>query len=186
MPRFSTSIYYLCLKDNECTMRKKKAKEEFEFAAKNSKSIAGMCRVLGLKPSGGNYRILYNAIEMYKIDTSHFTGQGWNVNLKFKPFEAKPIEEILIENSTYQSYKLKRRLIEEGLKYAVCESCGQKTWLGQQIPLELHHVNGNNKDNRLQNLLLLCPNCHALTDSYRGKNKKNNIFSDNTHRSIAK
>ena len=46
-----------------------------------------MCRLLGLKPSGGNYRILYNAIEMYKIDTSHFTGQRWNVNLKFKPFD---------------------------------------------------------------------------------------------------
>lgn len=172
MPRFSTSIHYLCLKDNECTMRKKKAKEEFEFAAKNSKSIAGMCRVLGLKPSGGNYRILYNAIEMYKIDVSHFTGQGWNVNLEFKPFEAKPIEEILIENSSYQSYKLKRRLIEEGLKLHVCESCGQTTWLERPIPLELHHVNGDNKDNRIKNLRLLCPNCHAMTESYRGKNKR--------------
>ena len=152
-------------------MRKKKTKEEFDFAAKNSKSIAGMCRLLGLKPSGGNYRVLHNVIEKYQIDITHFTGQGWNVNLKFKPFEAKPLEEILVKNSSYQSYKLKQRLICECIKSPVCEFCGQTEWLGNPIPLELHHVNGNNKDNRLENLLLLCPNCHALTDSYRGKNK---------------
>ena len=153
-------------------MRKKKTKEEFEFAAQNSKSIAGMCRLLGLKPSGGNYRILHNAIKQYQINISHFTGQGWNVALEFKPNEAKPIGEILVENSTYQSYKLKRRLISEGIKRAVCESCGQTTWLGQPIPLELHHINGENRDNRLENLCILCPNCHAMTESYRGKNKK--------------
>ena len=92
--------------------------------------------------------------------------------LKFKPFEGKKIEEILVENSTYQSYKLKKRLIAEGIKKSVCESCGQSEWLEQPIPLELHHINGNNSDNRLENLRLLCPNCHALTDSYRGKNKR--------------
>ena len=153
-------------------MKNKKTREEIESAAAKSSSIAGMCRLLKLVPSGGNYRIIHNAIEKYKIDTSHFTGQGWNINLKFKPFEGKKIEEILVENSTYQSYKLKKRLIAEGIKKSVCESCGESEWLKQPIPLELHHINGNNSDNRLENLRLLCPNCHALTDSYRGKNKR--------------
>ena len=153
-------------------MKNKKTRVEIESAAAKSSSIAGVCRLLKLVPSGGNYRIIHNAIEKYKIDTSHFTGQGWNINLKFKPFEGKKIEEILVENSTYQSYKLKKRLIAEGIKKSVCESCGQSEWLKQPIPLELHHINGNNSDNRLENLRLLCPNCHALTDSYRGKNKR--------------
>ena len=153
-------------------MKNKKTREEIESAAAKSSSIAGVCRLLKLVPSGGNYRIIHNAIEKYKIDTSHFTGQGWNINLKFKPFEGKKIEEILVENSTYQSYKLKKRLIAEGIKKSVCESCGQSEWLEQPIPLELHHINGNNSDNRLENLRILCPNCHALTDSYRGKNKR--------------
>ena len=153
-------------------MSQKRTKEEFEEAAKQSNSIAGMCRKLDLKPCGGNYRLMHNAIEKFALDTSHFTGQGWNTGLKFKPFEAKPIEEILIANSSYQSFKLKRRLLDEGLKEYKCELCGLYEWQDNPIPLELHHINGNNRDNRLDNLKLLCPNCHALTDSYRGRNKK--------------
>lgn len=153
-------------------MSQKRTKEEFEEAAKQSHSIAGMCRKLDLKPCGGNYRLMHNAIEKFALDTSHFTGQGWNTGLKFKPFEAKPIEEILIANSSYQSFKLKRRLLDEGLKEYKCELCGLYEWQDNPIPLELHHINGNNRDNRLDNLKLLCPNCHALTDSYRGRNKK--------------
>ena len=92
-----------------------KTREELEAAAAKSSSIAGMCRILNLVPCGGNYRIIHNAINKFQLDVSHFTGQGWNVNLKFKPFEQKPIEEILVEKSDYQSYKLKRRLIKEGI-----------------------------------------------------------------------
>ena len=154
-------------------MAHKRTKEEFEIAAKESQSIAGMCRFMGLKPCGGNYRIMHNAIRKFKLDISHFTGQGWNLGLKFKPLEEKPISEILINGSTYQSFKLKRRLIKEGLKEHICECCGLSEWQNNPIPLELHHINGNNTDNRLENLHLLCPNCHALTESYRGKNKRN-------------
>ena len=51
----------------------------------------------------------------------------------------------------------------------MCEKCGLRSWNDEIIPLELHHINGNNKDNSLSNLLLLCPNCHALTDNYRNR-----------------
>ena len=152
-------------------MANKRTKEEYEAAIISSYSIAGACRQLGIKPSGGNYRIIHNAIKEYSLNTQHFTGQGWNTNLQFKPFKEKPIAEILIKGSSYQSYKLKRRLLVEGLKEEICECCGLRTWQGKTIPLELHHINGDNTDNRLENLELLCPNCHALTDCYRGKNK---------------
>ena len=160
---------YICSKVE--TMATKRTKTDYENAAKTSQSIAGMCRYFGLKPCGGNYKIIHKAIKEYDLDISHFTGQGWNTDLHFKPYEAKPIEDILVADSNYQSYKLKRRLIQEGFKDNICERCRLSEWQGAPIPLELHHINGNNRDNRLENLALLCPNCHALTESYRGKNK---------------
>ena len=149
----------------------KRTKEEYALAIKKSHSIAETCRNLGIIPSGGNYRVVNNAIKEYNLDTSHFTGQGWNVGLKFNPSPAQPIEEILVENSTYQTFKLKKRLLKEGIKEQKCECCGLTEWLGDSIPLELHHINGDNKDHRIENLQMLCPNCHAKTETYRGRKK---------------
>lgn len=152
-------------------MKSKRTKEEYEQAVRNSHSIAGVCRQLGLKPAGGNYRIIHQVIEQYHLDISHFTGKGWNVGLTFKPQKEKPLEKILVKNSTFQSYKLKKRLLKEGLKEKKCECCGLRIWQGKEIPLEIHHINGDNHDHRISNLQMLCPNCHALTDNYRGLNK---------------
>lgn len=74
-------------------MKQVRTKEEYIEAANNSYSIAGMLRVLGLKPCGGNYKILHKAIETYDIDISHFTGQGWNVGLKFVPKQPKKLRK---------------------------------------------------------------------------------------------
>ena len=168
-PYNGTNLTYLCLKTE--TMRQNRTKAEFENAVKQSNSIAGVCRHLGIKACGGNYRIVHNAIEKYSLDTQHFTGQGWNKGLAFKPFKEKPLKEILVADSSYQSFKLKRRLLQDNIKQHICEHCGLSEWQGNPIPLELHHINGDNRDNRLDNLTLLCPNCHALTESYRGRNK---------------
>ena len=89
-----TLTLYLCTK--RLIMQKKRAKEDFDQAAKQSLSIAGMCRYFGLKPSGGNYKLMHNAILKYGTDISHFTGQGWNTELKFKPFKEKPLNVILV------------------------------------------------------------------------------------------
>ena len=155
----------------------KRSKEEYENAVKDALSIAQVCRNLGLKPIGGNYRIIKRALQEYDIDTSHFTGQGWNVGLKFNPNPPKSLDEILVENSTYQSSKLKNKLLESGLKEYRCECCKNTEWNGKPIPLETHHINGDNTDNRIENIQLLCPNCHAQTDNYRGRNKKNGIVA---------
>lgn len=163
-------------------MKKEHTEQEFREAAKNSFSIAGMCRYLGRTPFGSsNYKLIHEKIKEYNIDTSHFTGQGWNVGLKFVPSKSKPIEEILVKNSTYKSSNfLRERLIKEGLKEHKCENpeCGLTEWHGKPIPLELHHINGDNTDNRLENLQILCPNCHAQTDNYCSKNKENKRLSE--------
>lgn len=152
-------------------MSKKYTDLELTEAIKTSFSIAEVCRKVGLKPAGGNYKTLHNKIDKLKLDTSHFTGQGWNVGLKFQPHSAKSLEEYLVKDSTYQSYKLANRLLKEGYKERICECCNNTEWMGKPIPLELHHINGINTDNRLENLKFLCPNCHAFTDTYRGKNR---------------
>ena len=82
------------------------------------------------------------------------------------------LEQYLAESKDIQSNKVRTKILEEGLKPHKCEHCGLENWLGQPIPLELHHKDGNKDNNIFENYELLCPNCHALTDSYRGKNSK--------------
>lgn len=82
----------------------------------------------------------------------------------------RKLEDILVKGSDYQSNKLRKRLLKEGIFLRICSKCMGTNWNGKEIPLELNHVNGDNSDHRLENLELLCPNCHAQTDNYRGKN----------------
>ncbi len=77
-----------------------------------------------------------------------------------------------VMKGSVQSNKLRNKLIREGFKEARCEICGNSKWNGKPIPLEVHHKDGDKNYNSLENLQLLCPNCHALTDNYRGKNIK--------------
>ena len=153
--------------------RQKYTNEQFIKAVEESFSIAEVCRRLGLKEAGGNYQTVKNKIKELDLDSSHFTGKAWNKGKKLGPNyygTAKPLEEILVKNSTYQSSKLIKRLFDAGLKEHRCERCNNTEWLGYPIPLELHHINGIHNDNRLENLQVICPNCHAQTDNYRGKN----------------
>jgi len=153
-------------------MRNKINKEELEIAVKKSKSIASVCRIFNIRPTGGNYRTINRKLKKWNIDKSHFTGKGWNVGLVHRPMVKRPLSEILVKDSDYMStHKLKIRLIYEGVKEHKCEKCKLKKWSKCPIPLELNHINGNNTDNRIENIELLCPNCHALTPNYRGKNK---------------
>ncbi|MDE5888957.1 MAG: hypothetical protein K2H20_02950, partial [Bacilli bacterium] len=107
-------------------------------------------------------------IKLYNLDTSHFTGQLWNKGLKDVDKTARvKLNTILQENTNFNCNTLKKRLLAEGIKEYKCECCGITEWQGEEITLELHHINGNHYDNRLENLQLLCPNCHSQTDSYR-------------------
>ena len=137
-------------------------------AVKSSTSLRQVLEALGVAPYGGNYEVLRRAIHHFSLDSSHFTGQSWNKGKSLGP--KQPLQRFLNNERRITSFKLKNRLLAEGILKHQCSSCGRTEWLNQPIPLELDHINGNRADNRLLNLRLLCPNCHALTPTYRGKN----------------
>lgn len=149
--------------------------DQLTLAVDTSTSISGVLRLLNLKPAGGNHAQIKKYIEEYDLKTDHMTGQGWCVGEK-RGYLVKghtiPLEDILVENSSYSSNRLRKRLIKENIKKNHCEICFLADWLGLPISLELDHINGNHKDNRLANLRILCPNCHAQTPTYRGRNIK--------------
>lgn len=138
-------------------------------AVQSSTSIRQVLEKLGLAEAGGNYSIVKRRILSLGLSTVHFKGQGWKKGDSSPLVAAKPLSEILRKGSNVQSYKLKKRLFAEKLKDKKCESCFLTAWLGKPIPLELDHINGDGSDNRIENLRILCPNCHALTETYRGK-----------------
>jgi hypothetical protein len=150
--------------------------EELKEACRTSGSLRQVLIKLNVKAAGGNYETLKKAIEYFKIDVTHFHGKGWNKGdhsgllKKNRPFI--PLDEILVDGRSYPSYKLKNRLLTNGLKEHKCEMCGITEWNGEKAPIELDHINGKRNDNRIENLRILCPNCHAQTPTYRGKNKK--------------
>ena len=156
-------------------MNKKRSwsNEQLKKAVKESWSIRNVIKLIGLRPTGGNYDQVKKYIKEYNLNTSHFTGKVWNRGMKF---EFKPwidLKDILVKNSTYQSFKLKKRLFLVKMKKPKCEICGwARISEDGRLPLELDHINGDRHDNRIENLRILCPNCHSLQLTHRGKNIK--------------
>lgn len=143
-------------------------KLEFVKTCRESASMAQAAVELGM-----NYKTLCFHAKRLGCFLPNQAGKG----ARKKPSKA-PVSLMTIfsgRHKTYQSHKLKIRLIKEGIKRHVCESCELTIWQGKPIPLELHHQDGNRFNNSLENLKLLCPNCHALTDNYRAKNIRSNL-----------
>lgn len=154
--------FYRCHKYNIETLRD---------AVKNSKSILGTLQKLGLNGSGGNYKSFRRACKLMNISTDHFTGELWSKGLKLP--ERRDLSYYLTDRediSYITSHTLKEKLIKAGLKTHQCEICKITEWMDKPTPIQLDHINGNHRDNRLENLRILCPNCHAQTDTYAGKN----------------
>lgn len=143
---------------------------------KNSKSIRQVLKCLKLRMAGGNYAQINKYIAEYEISTKHFSGQGWSKGMTGIGKIRIELKDILKKNSYFQSYKLKKRLFADGIKKQACEECGwNKKSNDGRLPLELDHINGDHKDNRIENLRVLCPNCHSLKETHRGRNRKKKI-----------
>lgn len=157
---------------------RKWTQKQLEAAASTSTSIRQVLKELGLKAAGGNYSQIKKYIEKFNIDTGHFKGKAWNKGLKGIGISRIPLEKVLVSDSTFQSYKLKKRLFAAKLKEARCEECSwAEISIDGRIPLELDHINGDRSDNRLENLRILCPNCHSLKTTHRGRNRRSTIVS---------
>lgn len=154
-------------------MRKRSwTEEQLKNAAKSSTSFRQVLAKIGLKEAGGNYDQIKKYVRELNVNIEHFRGKAWNKGLRGIGKPHIPLEKIFVINSTYQSYKLKNRLFKTGLKQASCEECSwSKIADGGYLPLELDHINGNRHDNRLENLRILCPNCHSLKPTHRGRNR---------------
>lgn len=136
-------------------------------AVKDSVTWAEVCVRLGLGPLSGSQSHIKKQAVKVGIDFSHFPGKRMSGFAK-KPIVAQSLEFRMIQNSTIKSSELRRRLIKSGLKEHKCEGCGMREWLGNPIPLELDHINGEHTDCRFENLMILCPNCHAVKTLYTG------------------
>jgi hypothetical protein len=146
--------------------------EDLTKAVATSESVSEVSRRLGYTPNGGVHRMLVSHIRSAGLDTSHFLGQGWARGRRLEG-KVTPLKEILVKGSTYRSTShLRNRLLKAGLLKAECSACGLTTWRGQPLPLHLDHINGDHTDNRLENLRILCPNCHAITDTWCRSNRK--------------
>lgn len=140
-------------------------------AVKISKSYRNVLLLLGLIPAGGNYAQVQHRIDQLALSTDHFSGMGWRLHDHTPTVAATPLEQLLVAGSRVQSYKLKRKLFEAGLKKPECELCKWSEAADDgRIPVELDHINGDHYDNRISNLRILCPNCHSLQPTHRGKN----------------
>lgn len=137
-------------------------REKLQEVVPLCKSRKQVLEILGIMCRNG--RLIKKVEELllrYKIDSSHFG--------KKTVFD---LNDVLVESSTYNNQTLKKRLLKDRLLKYECVECKNKgKWRGKTLVLQLDHINGKNDDNRLDNLRLLCPNCHSQTETFGGRNQ---------------
>lgn len=147
-------------------------RDVLQEAVSASTNMCEVLRHLGLEVVGGHHTHISRRIKAYGLDISHFrmpTRRG-------KPWRPRTPENLLVEQPPAQA----RRIPSDRIKWAMtalgvpeqCTLCGTgSVWRGRSLPLEVDHVDGDWRNNRIENLRFLCPNCHSTTDNYRGRGR---------------
>ena len=139
-------------------------KEELEHFVKNSTSINQVSMKCGYADnSGSGQGAIREMLKLYNFDTSHFCELNGISHNKGQYDYSRFKKGVAI-----RSAHMRDALI--ALRGHKCESCKNEKWQDKPIPLEVHHLDGDNLNNVIENLQLLCPNCHALTENFRNKN----------------
>jgi len=144
------------------------SKESLKRAIKESWSISEVVRKLGLTVTSTNWKTIQKYIQEWDLNISHFRKR---IQQKIK----RSLKEILKKGSIIESCQLRKKLLKADLLEKKCYKCRLGSeWQGELLTLQLDHINGDRYDNRLENLRLLCPNCHSQTLTYGRKNKVKN------------
>jgi Zn finger protein HypA/HybF involved in hydrogenase expression len=148
---------------------KKVSDEDFSSIVSESTNYAQICRAIGLRCQGSNYRTIKNRIKRLNLSIAHFRRHVPNQIAK-----ELPIDKVFIKNSKYNCSKgLKTKLLKQDLLEYKCQKCSNTgEWQGQPMSLQIDHINGIRNDNRIENLRFLCPNCHSQTFTHSGKRFK--------------
>lgn len=153
------------------TAYRQASREEIIAAAAMATSVANAVRLLGWPHGTGARQRFLRAVTAHGVSIEHFSGRPWNRGKRLPP-RGRPLSYYLVkgDRQLISSDRLRNLLVREGALVARCAHCELVEWQGEPVPLELDHINGDRYDNRPENLQLLCPNCHALTPTYRGRN----------------
>lgn len=144
------------------------SRQQLEEAIASSRSWSEALRRLGYRPAGGNGATVRKYAARWGISTEHF--DPYHSQRGGPGPSRRPLDEILVEGSTYTRSHLKRRLYDAGLKEPICEMCGQdELRRGETMAMILDHINGVHDDNRLENLRMVCPNCAATLHTHCGR-----------------
>lgn len=145
-------------------------KEELQNLVDSSDCLKEIILKTGNKPFERNFDILRFRVDELEIDTSSLKDRSkklrQSVSQKGADSNKIPLEKILVIDSKYNNSQLKDRLLREGLLLNICAECGIAEWRGKTLVIQLDHVNGDSSDNRLDNLRMLCPNCHSQTETF--------------------
>lgn len=146
------------------------SKSKLEAVVKDATCWYDWLRLLEIPTRGCNYRTLKSKASIYNIDTSHFNYEYARTHNGKRILKNRTNDEIFTDSTPIKQSSVKKEYIIRILNnQSKCEQCNITSWNGKELVFQLHHKDGNHKNNTLENLILLCPNCHTQTDNYANK-----------------